>query len=45
MKRMVMALLLFGLLVSALAAGCGIDQRKRDGRTGASPVKAVPLQY
>ena len=34
------------LLVSTFVAGCGIDQRKRDGRTGASPVeKVVPLPY
>ncbi len=45
MKRMIMALIFLSLLVSTFVAGCGIDQRKRDGRTGASPVKVVPLPY
>lgn len=45
MKRMIMALIFLILLVSTFVAGCGIDQRKRDGRTGASPVKVVPLPY
>ena len=40
MKRMIMALIFLSLLVSTFVAGCGIDQRKRDGRTGASPVKS-----
>ena len=36
---MIMALIFLSLLVSTFVAGCGIDQRKRDGRTGTSPVK------
>lgn len=27
------------LLLLAFLAGCGVDQRQRDGKTGASPVR------
>lgn len=31
-------------LLLVFLAGCGVDQRKRDGKTGESPVRIMGLQ-